>query len=62
MKQNLTVKNLGLSSYNKGKAYERDLRARYGRHFGPPWPYQVIVNSLWDVASASELYKQHFGG
>lgn len=49
MQRNLMVKNLGLCSYHKGKASERDPRLRHKRHLGPLCPDQVIVNSLWDV-------------
>ena len=49
------MKNLGLSSYNKGKSCERDLRAGYRRHCGPP--SQFILG-----CSISGLYKQHFDG
>lgn len=49
------MKNLGLSSYNKGKSYERDLRAGYKRHFGPSSQFTL-------GCSISGRYKQHFDG
>lgn len=49
MKQNLMVKNLGLTFYDKENVQERDLGPRYDGQLGPSYPDQVTVSSLWDV-------------